>query len=107
MNCKHEYERLWFGVMPGLVFVFGSMAVNAEPATFPPKLPVCVACHGADGIGKAQQYPNLRGQKAYYLEKQMKAFRSGARQDPVMTPLVQSLSDAEIEEMAVYFSALD
>ncbi|MES9818120.1 MAG: c-type cytochrome [Candidatus Thiodiazotropha sp.] len=27
------------------------------------KLLTCVACHGADGIGKSPQYPNLKGQK--------------------------------------------
>lgn len=107
MNSKNQW-KLWRNTsLFGLAFALASATVTGAPATFPPKLPACVACHGADGIGKAQQYPNLRGQKAYYLEKQMKAFRSGARQDAVMTPLVQSLSDDEIAEMAAYFSELD
>jgi len=67
----------------------------------------CVACHGADGIGKAPQYPNLAGQKASYLEKQLKAFRSGERKDSNMEPLTQPLSDDDIAALAAYFANLD
>jgi len=67
----------------------------------------CVACHGADGVGKAPQYPNLAGQKEDYLVKQLKAFRSGERKDSNMEPLSQPLSDQDIATLAAYFSRLD
>lgn len=67
----------------------------------------CVACHGADGIGKSPQYPNLQGQKAVYLEKQLKAFRSGERKDSNMNPLATSLSDEDITKLAVYFENIN
>jgi len=67
----------------------------------------CVACHGADGVGKAPQYPNLAGQKEDYLIKQLKAFRSGERKDSNMEPLAQPLSDQDIAALAAYFSSLD
>lgn len=66
-------------------------------------LGTCVACHGADGIGKAPQYPNLAGQKAPYLEKQLKAFRSGERKDPNMSAMAAPLSDEDIGKLAAYF----
>jgi cytochrome c553 len=66
-------------------------------------LGTCVACHGADGIGKAPQYPNLAGQKAAYLEKQLKAFRSGERKDPNMSAMAAPLSDEDIGKLAAYF----
>ena len=65
----------------------------------------CVACHGADGIGKASQYPNLQGQRAAYLEKQLKAFRSGERKDPWMSAMARTLSDAEIARLSAWFAA--
>ena len=68
-----------------------------------PKLGACVACHGADGIGKAPQYPNLQGQKAAYTEKQLKAFRSGERKDSNMNALAKPLSDEDIANFAAYF----
>jgi len=67
----------------------------------------CVACHGADGIGKSPQYPNLQGQKAAYLEKQLKAFRSGERKDSNMQPLTTQLSDEDIAELAAYFENIN
>lgn len=80
---------------------------RAEATAPPGRLFECVACHGADGIGKSQQYPDLRGQKAFYLEKQLRAFRSGERRDATMNPLASALSDAEITALAAYFAALD
>ncbi len=71
------------------------------------KIGGCVACHGADGIGKAPQYPNLQGQKAAYLEKQLKAFRSGERKDSNMNALAKPLSDADIANLAAYFEQVN
>ena len=71
------------------------------------KVGPCVACHGADGIGKAPQYPNLAGQKATYLEKQLRAFRSGERKDPNMNPVATPLSDGDIAELAAYFESIN
>ncbi len=71
------------------------------------KIGGCVACHGADGIGKAPQYPNLQGQKADYLEKQLRAFRSGERKDSNMNALAKPLSDADIANLAAYFEQVN
>jgi cytochrome c553 len=68
---------------------------------------VCVACHGADGIGKSTQYPNLRGQKIGYLEKQLRDFRSGARKAPHMERMARPLSDEDIVDMARFFADLN
>ncbi|CAM5320340.1 hypothetical protein AFEL58S_00764 [Afipia felis] len=79
------------------------VAAEEDDAAIEQKLGACVACHGADGIGKAPQYPNLQGQKAAYLEKQLKAFRSGERKDASMTALAAGLSDEDIADLSTYF----
>ncbi len=71
-----------------------------------PLVESCAACHGQDGMATSEQYPNLAGQKAGYLQSQLSAFRSGERDNPAMTPLVQNLSDTDIAELASYYSAL-
>jgi cytochrome c553 len=38
--------------------------------------------------------------------KQLKAFRDGTRSDPMMSPMAKPLSDADIENLAAYFSSL-
>ncbi len=66
----------------------------------------CMACHGADGISPNDLWPNLAGQKEGYLTKQIAAFRDGVREDPMMAPMVAPLTDAEIADLAAYFSSL-
>ena len=103
-----------FGIVDILLSVLlGMVILSAVPAraetgnvAAPPIAGRCVACHGADGIGKAPQYPNLKGQKAAYLEKQIQAFRSGARVEPWMSAMAKSLTDEEIVALAAWFAAL-
>ena len=68
---------------------------------------VCAPCHGLDGISLVAIYPNLRGQKVKYLIKQLEAFRSGERKSPeLMNPVASQLSDADIKNLAAFFSSL-
>ena len=68
---------------------------------------VCAACHGLDGISLVANYPNLRGQKVKYLIKQLEDFRSGERKSPIlMNPVASQLSDADIKNLAAFFSSL-
>jgi len=66
----------------------------------------CAGCHGAKGISVAPAYPNLAGQKAAYLEKQLKAFKAGTRKDPVMESMAKPLSETDIANLAAYFASL-
>lgn len=70
------------------------------------KSAICVACHGVAGISPNPQWPNLAGQKDQYLISSMKAYRDGDRQNPIMSPLAQGLSDEDIENLAAYYSSL-
>ena len=68
----------------------------------------CIACHGADGLGNpGAGYPYLAGLPQAYLVSQLQAFANRSRQNPIMKPIAGSLSDAEINAVANYFSALD
>jgi len=69
------------------------------------KAAVCGGCHGPNGISVNPLWPNLAGQHAAYLEKQMKAFRDGNRVEPTMQPFVATLSDADIANIAAFFSS--
>lgn len=66
----------------------------------------CAGCHGAKGISMAPIYPNLAGQKAGYITKQLKAFKSGARKDPTMNAMAKPLSDADMANIAAYYAGL-
>jgi len=98
--------RLWSLVLGTLLLAGGSAAVAADLAAGKAKAASCAGCHGADGISNNPLWPNLAGQKAPYLVKQLKAFRDGARQDPMMSAMARPLTDADIENLAAYYSSL-
>ena len=64
----------------------------------------CARCHGADGNSSGGQYPSLAKQKMEYLVKQMQDFKSGARANAQMTPLIAVLTDEEINAIAKFYS---
>ncbi len=69
------------------------------------KAAVCAGCHGADGNSVNPMWPKLAGQHAVYLVKAIKDFKSGKRKDPMMGPMSAPLSDADIDNLAAYFSS--
>ena len=83
-----------------------SVYAAGNPSEGRNKANACASCHGSNGISKIAQYPNLAGQKTAYLSKQLQNFRSGARQDPVMNAMAKPLSDADIENLAAWYSSL-
>ena len=69
------------------------------------KAAVCSACHGPNGNSTAPDWPRLAGQSAVYIVEQLRLFRSGVRDNPVMKPLASTLSDQDINDLAVYYEA--
>jgi len=66
---------------------------------------VCFSCHGPNGNSQNPAWPRLAGQSAVYIAEQLHLFKAGVRQNPVMQPLAATLSDQDIDNVAVYFAA--
>lgn len=70
-------------------------------------VPACAGCHSPTGAGIPAQYPRLGGQHGDYIEAQMVAFRSGARDNnPVMTAVAAKMNDKEIKAVSDYVAGL-
>lgn len=82
-----------------------SVAREAEVGPWPAVADACIACHGRNGQSINDWYPQLAGQPADYLAVQLRAFASGARDNPNMGPLARDLSPDEIEYLAKHFTA--
>ena len=65
----------------------------------------CSVCHGKTGVANDPEVPNLAGQSAFYLEKSLKDYRSGAREDRRMTLLARNLEDDDIEDLAAWYAS--
>jgi len=86
-------------------------AAHAAPDTttdIEQRVLACTGCHGAEGRAAADgYYPRIAGKPAGYLYNQLLNFRDGRRQYPLMTGLLQTLSDDYLREMAGHFAALE
>jgi len=101
---RNKMKSLFFALVA--VFFFSSAsAVAGDAAAGKTKAALCASCHGPTGISMSPLWPNLAGQKEQYLVKQIKAFRDGTRQDPMMAPMVAALSDEDIDNLAAFYSS--
>jgi cytochrome c553 len=64
----------------------------------------CFTCHGTNGISKMPVTPNLAGQNHDYLVKALKDYKTGARKNDLMATMVRNLSDADMDQVAAYYS---
>ena len=97
-----------------LVVVFAGLAMMASVSSFAKGDPAkgkalsatCAACHGADGNSNNPEWPKLAGQGEGYLVKQLLDYRSGARENAVMSAQAALIaSDEDVEHLAAYFAA--
>ncbi len=65
---------------------------------------VCSACHGPDGNSLTPSFPKLAGQGQAYIIHSLKDFKSGRRSNPIMYSMAQTLTPAEMDSVARFFS---
>ncbi|MCU0868114.1 MAG: cytochrome c [Burkholderiales bacterium] len=103
--------------LPSRAFVFcavltGSFAAAAQqmpgdPAAGKKKTTSCQTCHGRNGMAVLPEAPNLAGQPEIYLAKALKDYRSGKRENEMMSVMAQALSDQDIADLAAWYSSLE
>ncbi len=98
-NCQFK----WFLL---LLIVLVSNVSAVDKLSLPKSIDLCVGCHGSNGIGLEDEYPNLAGQQKNYLFKQLNDFRSGARANPSMNAIAKTLKLEDMRELSHYFSSL-
>ena len=87
-----------------LALLTGAASLAYAQGAAPAKAAQCFACHGSDGIAKMPDAPNLAGQNESYLVKALHDFKSGHRENEMMSLMAKPLSDEDIQQLAAYFS---
>ena len=64
---------------------------------------LCIACHGIDGNSPLPANPNLSGQHAGYITKQLMQFKNGERDNAVMKGMVENLTEQDMINLGSYF----
>ena len=66
---------------------------------------LCQGCHGEVGLSLEDLIPNLAGQYAPYIAKQLRNFQTGARTHQIMSAMATTINDAELTDIAAYFAS--
>lgn len=92
----------------GAALVLTSAVLASAQSAEPPQqvLTQCQACHGINGVATFPGAPNLAGQPADYLTRQLQHYRSGERQNEQMSVVSKNLSDADIEAIAQWYAQI-
>jgi cytochrome c553 len=100
---NHFFVQLAIFVSIGS-FAIASAAAEGDAEAGKAKSITCTACHGPDGNSVVAMWPSIAGQHANYLADTLAAFKAGTRSDPVMTAQAMPLSEADIADLAAYYS---
>jgi cytochrome c553 len=89
-----------------VALVFGSPAHAADLAAGKEKAELCAGCHGENGISQTENIPSLAGQPDQFIQWQLVFFRSGARKNELMQPVVEQINNEDIRNLGAYFASL-
>jgi len=99
-SCYPFIVFLLLGAFSGLSMAAGDEIVG-DAAAGESKAALCAACHGGDGKGTQDTFPNLAGQGAGYIAKQLAEFKSGTRANAVMLGMAAALSEQDMADLGV------
>jgi cytochrome c553 len=108
---ESRFSTALAGTVACLVLSFAQIAAASESATVTgsaeagaTKAAVCGACHGQNGNSANPEWPNLAGQNAAYIREQLAMFKAKKRNNPVMFPIIENMSEQDFADVAAYFS---
>lgn len=92
--------------MKFFIFWLGLIYLSCTQAQAPEKLVLCITCHGQDGIAIQKSWPNLNGQSAKYMLKQLQDYKSGRRISPLMQTYAKLLDDQDMLKLVQFYANL-
>ena len=92
-------------VFTGSVLFSGSALAAGDAKAGEAASATCATCHGDGGNSAIPSNPILAGQYESYLVQALKAYRSGERQNAIMSGFAAALTDQQIADLAAYFSS--
>jgi cytochrome c553 len=78
-------------------------AAKGDPAKGKALAGACAACHGMDGNSVVSVNPNLAGQHAEYIAKQLAEFKAGTRANAIMAGMAAGLTPESMADLGAYF----
>ncbi|KFE34907.1 c-type cytochrome [Thioclava atlantica] len=92
-------------ILGGLMLAGITPAMAGDPVEGQKVARMCQTCHGIDGLARIPLAPNIGGEPKDYLEAQLMAFKTGAREHEMMTVVAASLSAQQISDVAAWYAS--
>ncbi|MDP9082663.1 MAG: cytochrome c4 [Pseudomonadota bacterium] len=100
-------KRFWILLAAFSGAIVSNLSISAGSAEAgAAKAVVCQACHGVNGNSTNPEWPSLAGLGADYIADQLKNFKEGKRNNPVMMPNAVTLTAEDMANLGAYFDAL-
>jgi cytochrome c553 len=78
----------------------------AGTEVFEERRPLCLECHGENGVSTIAETPSLGDLPEFYALLQLVAFREGNRDSEIMEPMVEGMSDDDLRAAAAFVAEL-
>lgn len=92
-------------LLTAALFLVLAGTATAETKLFPERRPLCLACHGANGVSQTPETPSLGGIPELYALWQLVEFRDGTRRSEVMHAVVKGMTDDDLRAAAALVAA--
>ena len=92
-------------ILGGLMLAGGAPAVADDIEAGRKVANMCRTCHGIDGYAQVPIAPHIGGEPQAYLEAQLMAFKTGAREHEMMSVVTAGLSAQQISDVAAWYAS--
>ena len=94
-------------IVLSLMFIVtvGTAYAAGDPEAGKTKTTACASCHGENGEG-IDETPPLAGLEESYQVEQLKAYKDGTREDPMMQMFTSQMSEQDMADIAAYYVTL-
>lgn len=98
-------KRLVIVLLAQFLLITSAVAGGGHAMAGKEKSQTCVACHGETGMSAAPTFPNIAGQYEDYLYMSLKGYKSGERNNAIMSGIVATLTDQDMKDLAAYYAS--
>ena len=91
-------------ILSVLAVLLISFPASADDNSGASLIAACAHCHGTDGNSSSGQYPSLARQNKEYIVKQLMDFKTKARTDIQMSPMVGVLTENDARLLAKFYN---
>lgn len=89
-----------------LLLLSGPALAVGDPAAGEALSGTCAGCHGPAGVSSNPEWPNLAGQHARYIAKQLSDYKKGTeRNNAIMAGLAAALSEQDMQDLGAFYAS--